>query len=94
MAAITTIDSQTNNKSERKKRMNLILTQRQLIRVPNISLLGLLQRALAIMQKVPTWISSWFPAPSDMTYESWRQLEYRNELCTRVGEKFNPFPIR
>jgi hypothetical protein len=45
------------------------------------------------LSRVTGWLSSVFGSRCNTSYEQWRQLEYRNEMATRLGERMNPFPL-
>lgn len=44
-------------------------------------------------KKIHTQLSS-FVVRHDLNLEQWRQLEYRNEMAGRMGEKMNPVYLR
>lgn len=39
-------------------------------------------------------VASFLSRSSDLNWDQWRQLEYRNEFATREGERMNHFGIR
>ena len=74
--------------------MNLSLTTIPEVRLPKFELYKFVRSIIAETRTALLRAARWFAPQNDLSYKSWRQLEYRNEVCTRVGERMNPFSIR